>query len=450
MPLIHSIVLDSDITNSINTTSLLIAVNTYASGSPLTMAFSGDGTTFSAYQPFRITTYNYDISTNGGNSTLGRHTVYVKVRDASLLESAVVSRDIIFGEVPMAEVNKLTVRDGLVDIDYNMIDCASSLNDIIKMEYSTTGAFTGEESQCTQKSSDSTHSGTSSIKGSIAGWNNNFVWDVETDLGKVKQTVYIRTESSNESRAGDKFVFGPFTISLLEKPDSGFKMNAGDSETLKIHYADNKGIAFNPDTVEITEILDPLDVDILGGALTLVPTSVGNYEHNHTSLLANPLGKYVYTFKATVGTIEKLSSFAFELKNPLDATAVTPSTEGHSIVSGQLEDASGAPIEDVNVYFFPSDIEDESIKVDSVSDEPLTTTTDSCGRFSMELVRNKAYVLVIPILHYRKTFKTPDQPATELKDLELINLPIGPRDSLGNPTGPIYDVIDGLAPKPKC
>jgi len=407
MPLIHSLVLDAAITNAVNTTSLLVTVNTYASGSPVTMAFSGDGVTFSPIQSFRISTYSYDISTNGGNSTPGRHTVYVKVRDAGLEESAVKSVDIIFGEVPIAEVNSLTVRGDFVDIDYDLTDCASSLNDIVKMEYSLTGAFAGEEDVCTPKSSDSKHSGVSGVQASVTGWNNNFVWDFENDLGKIKETVYIGTQISNEDRDGDPFIFGPFTVSLVGKPESGFKMNAGATETLKVFYADKEGAAFNPDAVRITEILDPTDVDILGGAVVLVPTTTGNYEHTHASLPSDPIGKYVYTFEATVSTIVKLSSFAFDLKNPNVAVAVSPSTEYHSIISGQLEDISGQPIEDINVYFFPSDVEDD-ISVDSLSDDPIVAVTDDCGRFSIELVRNKAYVLVIPILHYRKTFKTPD------------------------------------------
>jgi len=449
MPKIHTITLDSStVTNAVNTISTVITINTFASGLPTEIAFSNDGFTFSSFLPFTIDFHNYDLTDFGGDSTLGRHTVYVKVRDVTLTESLVVTQDIILGEVPIAEVDTLTVRDCFVDIKYAMIDCAPSTNELIIMEYSTTGAFAGEEATATPVSADSTHTGTSVLDGSPVGSPQNFVWDFNNDLGKITSTVFIRTGAANEDRTGDEYIFGPFTVNLQQKPDSGFKMNAGDSKSLKIHYSDKLGASFNPGVVQITEILNPLDTDVLGGAVTLVPTAVGDFEHNYVSAPTDVLGKYVYTFKATVGTIDKFSSFAFDLKSQINANAFSPSTEFNIVVSGDLKDVEGKPIEDIRVYFFPSDIEDNGIKVDSVSDTPIEATTDDCGRFVVELIRNKAYVVVIPILHYRKTIKAPDMEAVELKDLELIDLPIGPTDSFGNPIGAIHDTFPDLVPKP--
>lgn len=449
-PTIHRIRLDAEgIKNSIFTTTPTININVTASGQPVDIAYSNDGSTFSAFEPFQENLFSFDITTLGGNSDLGRHTVFVKARDASLNE-VVGSQDIFLGQVPVAEVEQLISDVSTVQIKYRLFDCDETINDIVSVEYSETGAFSGEEANATPVSTDNAHTGTVGLLGNRTGVQQTFVWNFDNDVGKENKTIFIRTKAKNPARTGDLFIFGPFNVLLRDVPAPGFKVDAGDQITLKVHYADKNGNSFDPDTVQITEILDSEETDVLGGPQTLVPTSTGNYEFNFTPSATGPFGVYTYTFVATVGGIPKEKTLSFDVKNPIAAKASCPSTPDSIVLSGQIEDVDGKPLEDLEIKFYPSNIEDvESIKVDSISDKPITVTTDDCGKFEVELIKNKAYAVVMPTLNYRKIFKAPNKDAEEFKNIITIDLPGGPRDEFGNPTGDIFDDLTELQPK-KC
>jgi hypothetical protein len=446
---IHDITIDADgFSNAVSTLTTTVTVNIYATGAPVDIAYSNDGVTFSAYQAFRISLHGFDITTLGGDAVNGRHTVYVKIRDASLNELT-GSSEYILGQVPIAEVTAITTTTVGANIKYSLLDCGSSINDLCLVEYSTTGAFGGEEGNATMISSASAHTGTVGLQADKNGYDQTFVWDYKFNLTEDIHNIWIRTQIKNEFRTGSQYIFGPFIVNNKDLPDPGFKLDEGDSKTLKVHYVGSDGKSFDPDQVQITEILDPALNDVLGGPLTLVPIVTGNYQHNYVSSAGDPVGIYAYTFVATVGTVQKAETLTFELVEQIASDPVCPSTPDGTVVSGQLEDVTGMPLVGTQVYFFPSDIADLE-KVDSISGDPITVETDDCGKFTAELVKNKAYVVIIPDLQYRKVIRAPSASGAEFASIPTIQLPVGPRDPYGNPTGGIFDDLTELIPGGKC
>ncbi|MCX6756110.1 MAG: chitobiase/beta-hexosaminidase C-terminal domain-containing protein [Candidatus Nomurabacteria bacterium] len=81
---------------------------------------------------------------------------------------------------------------GLVDFDYNLKDDNSGTIDFPTYEYSSTGAFGGEQHTATPKSSDGTHSGITGLTSSPSGISHRFVWDGLTDLVNQEGSFYLR------------------------------------------------------------------------------------------------------------------------------------------------------------------------------------------------------------------------------------------------------------------
>lgn len=117
--------------------------------------------------------------------------------------------------LPAVTFNSQSLRSqgsGLVDYGYTITDDNSDPITLMSYQYSSTGAFNGEEATATPKSSDGLHDGISSLTSSPAGVAHDFVWDAITDLVGQEGSFYLRLRPQNLSSDGSYSIATPVAL----------------------------------------------------------------------------------------------------------------------------------------------------------------------------------------------------------------------------------------------
>jgi hypothetical protein len=86
------------------------------------------------------------------------------------------------------------------------------------------------------------------------------------------------------------------------------------------------------------------------------------------------------------------------------------------IVYGTIVEATGEPLQNVNIYFKPI-ITSQIIDGSALSLATAITRTDVNGEFAIEIIRGAQVLVIIEATAYRKTVTIPDQSSVDIKDL---------------------------------
>lgn len=138
---------------------------------------------------------------------------------------------------------------GNVHVDYNLQDADSDPQSLVNFEYSLTGAFSGEQVTMAASTTDSAHSGITSLGSSPAGTAHTFAWDARSQLGSiVTSTVFVRLRA-NDGIANSGFVTSSvFSIDYLAPTVSNVSALQTTSTTMvSISYdlSDNTSSSLN-------------------------------------------------------------------------------------------------------------------------------------------------------------------------------------------------------------
>lgn len=144
-----------------------------------------------------------------------------------------------------------------------------------------------------------------------------------------------------------------------------------------------------------------------------------------TALNFDEIGSGVYTISFTAAELNTLGSFTWVVNGaglqqfagianvvatPVVSTAVSLQT---CVVSGHLYDVQGAPLVgaavSARVVGFPTLISNVGL-----SDDLVTSTTDSNGQFFLELVRLAQVDVMIPKINYRRNIVVPNAASADL------------------------------------
>ena len=108
------------------------------------------------------------------------------------------------------------VTTGSVYIDYDLQDGENDPSSLSTYEYSTTGAFAGEEVTMTPDAGDPNHDGISGLSSSPSGVAHTFVWDAYTDLGAIYDaSVYVRLIANDGIGDGSTATSGSFPVDYI-------------------------------------------------------------------------------------------------------------------------------------------------------------------------------------------------------------------------------------------
>ena len=247
-----------------------------------------------------------------------------------------------------------------------------------------------------------------------------FVWDITKDValelvhtykvrlqGRLKGVnTPARTEDAEVDRTTVKEVVGAVTL--------GGTLNYG------IHIW-NDGAPYTGATVTVDQILDPDQVDQLGGAVVLTEnvTIPGLYEGSFLVTGGQTTGLWQIVYSGTLAgppTLTAASSeYFFVLASGALSTALL-SDPTLCLVYGTLVGIDGKPLaqKPVNAVY-----KREPSRYDRVGLITKQVLTDDNGFFVLPLLRDADVALTIPDMDYSALAKIPDETSAEFRSLQV-------------------------------
>ena len=142
-------------------------------------------------------------------------------------------------QAPTLNITEATQKtdDGFVDIMYTATDADNDFVSIPVFEYSTTGAFAGEEGVMTVATFDTDHDGTNGLIARDSGTGHAFVWNAKADLPNYAGNVYVRLRANDGLITGPVETFYPVRIDTKAPVVSSFSgTQTSDSDTTTLSY----------------------------------------------------------------------------------------------------------------------------------------------------------------------------------------------------------------------
>ncbi len=142
-------------------------------------------------------------------------------------------------QAPTLNITEATQKtdDGFVDIIYTATDVDNDFVSIPIYEYSTTGAFAGEEGVMTVATFDTDHDGTNGLIARDSGTGHTFVWNAKADLPNYAGSVYVRLRANDGLITGPLETFYPVRIDTKAPVVSTFVgSQTSDSGTATFSY----------------------------------------------------------------------------------------------------------------------------------------------------------------------------------------------------------------------
>jgi hypothetical protein len=173
-------------------------------------------------------------------------------------------------QAPTVNITEATQKadDGFVDILYTTTDADNDFVSIPVYEYSTTGAFAGEESRMTAATLDIDHDGTNGLVARNTGTEHTFVWNAKADLPNYAGNVYVRLRANDGLITGPVETFYPVRIDTKAPVISSFEgTQTNDIGTVTLSY----GLSDTNTPVAVT-----LSLSSDNGLTWVVPTSSAN------------------------------------------------------------------------------------------------------------------------------------------------------------------------------
>lgn len=145
-------------------------------------------------------------------------------------------------QAPTLNITEATQKadDGFVDILYTATDADNDFISIPVYEYSTTGAFAGEESVMTVATLDIDHDGTNGLVARSTPTGHTFVWNAKADLPNYSGNVYVRLRANDGLITGPVETFYPVRIDTKAPVVSSFTgTQTSDSGAVTLSYGLN-------------------------------------------------------------------------------------------------------------------------------------------------------------------------------------------------------------------
>lgn len=339
-------------------------------------------------------------------------------------------------EAPEPPVPELEITDvyqvGLgenarVVIEYSLKKASPPLTgfngELTRFQYSFNGSFTDAE----QMTPDFDHPLMDGIidleflpDALIVTPHHRFVWDIGKDLpadivheyavklqARLKGVNTLeRTDTIEVDQTQLKEVVGAVTV--------GGTLNYGI-------FIWNDGAPFTGATITVQQILDPDQVDQLGGAVVLTenPLVPGLYEGSFLVTAGQTTGLWQIVYDGIlVGppdiTVSDVEHFFVLASGALSTASL--SDPDLCLVYGTLVDIHGDPLVDKPVRAV---YKREPSRYDRVGTITREVETDDNGFFAMPLLREADVVLSIPDLEYSELLKVPDATAAEFRSTQV-------------------------------
>ena len=126
---------------------------------------------------------------------------------------------------------------GLVTIAYTARDQESNYLSLPTVEYSTTGAFTGEEHALTDIQDDLRSDGERNLTSSPAGIAHALVWDAESALPPGSDAVYVRIVANDGIESSIPVTFRPVTVDVTAPAITNFSAaQTAGTDTVAVTY----------------------------------------------------------------------------------------------------------------------------------------------------------------------------------------------------------------------
>jgi len=295
--------------------------------------------------------------------------------------------------------------------------------ELVKFQYSFNGAFTDTK----QMTPDFDHSLMDGIvdleflpNAFITPPHHRFVWDISKDLpadiihtytvklqGRLKGINTLeRTDTIDIDRSALKEVVGAVTL--------GGTLSYGI-------FIWNEGAPFTGATITVQQILDPDQVDQLGGAVVLTESGSvpGLYEGSFVVTGGQTTGLWQIVYDGILAgppdlTVSDVEHFFVLASGALSSAALSDPTL--CLVYGTLVDIEGDPIVGKPVKAI---YKRESSRNDRVGTITRQVETDDNGFFTLPLLREADVVLSIPDLQYSELLKIPDAIAAEFRTVQV-------------------------------
>jgi len=339
---------------------------------------------------------------------------------------------------PHVHVGAPLQRDGdsfLVDVPFTGFYELGYKCDLASVEYSLTGDFAGEEKTCTPKISDEDHYGTTQLEFSPTGTPYNFVWDALTDLGngEISDVAQIRIKAVFGSNLGEYGTSSQFLIDTrVVVTTGGASFIRGEIANLKIVFTDPDGLMIDPSSVQMVSIIDPSGEEQLYSPIEAVQVYTGEWDVDWEVPTDAELGRWAATWAYELDY--EVESHVVDFNIEARASIFEPIGQDTCVVHGRILYADETPIADADVMFIPHHLSDPELgNPTRIGVEPIEATTDSKGRFVVELIKDTEVIIFVPALNFRQFAKVPDQPTAEFRTM-MTTLPVGDRDKFGNRT----------------
>lgn len=314
-----------------------------------------------------------------------------------------------------------------VVIEYSLKKASPPLTgfngELVKFDYSFNGSFTDAE----QMTPDFDHPLMSGLvdleflpEALILPPQHRFVWDINKDLppgiiheyavklqGRLKGVNTLeRTDTIDIDRTTLKEVIGAVTV--------GGTLNYGI-------FIWNDGAPFTGATITVQQILDPDQVDQLGGAVVLTenPLAPGLYEGSFVVTPGQTTGLWQIVYDGKLAgppnlTVSDVEHFFVLASGALSTASLSDPTL--CLVYGTLVDIEGNPIAGKSVKAV---YKREPSRYDRVGTITRQVETDDNGFFAIPLLREVDAVLMIPDLEYSELLKVPDATAAEFRSIQV-------------------------------
>jgi len=295
--------------------------------------------------------------------------------------------------------------------------------ELVKFQYSFNGLFTDTQ----QMTPDFDHSLMDGIvdleflpNAFITPPHHRFVWDVTRDVpAELIHTYKIKLQGRLKG-INTPEVTEDADVDLTTVKDVVGAVTLGGTLAYGIHIW-NDGAPFTGATITAQQILDPDQVDQLGGAVVLTENGLipGLYEGSFVVTGGQTTGLWQIVYDGTLTGPPDLtvssSEYFFVLASGALSTALL-SDPTLCLVYGTLIGVDGKPLaqKPVNAVY-----KREPSRYDRVGLITKQVSTDDNGFFLLPLLRETDVALEIPDLDYGELIKVPDATSAEFRSLQV-------------------------------